>query len=241
MAGASRATSARSIRLADQPTSWRRVREVLLRRLRIHPFEARSRPNGVFRAAGLALEEGALLYRQRFVENIAFNVAGDLQGYAIAAHGTHDAPTDDDILGNDPARNLGFLADDQGGAMNVALDLPIHQDFASREHVAGYGQVFSDDRWRDTWSPESWRFRCERWLVRGRHRSRASHWGQTGRHGARPTANGFTCGFCYRLLLIEIAKIAHIGLWLFTEHQRVSGARGEAYRFRAQPTLFQHR
>ena len=81
--------------------------------MRIHPFQARSRSDRVFRAAGLALEKGSLFDRQRLVENVAFDMAGSLQRYAVAAHGAHDTPANDDILGNDPARNMSLLADDQ--------------------------------------------------------------------------------------------------------------------------------
>ena len=121
---------------------------------------------------------------------------------AVAAHGAHDAPADDDVLGDDPARNLSLLANDQRRTMNVALDLAIHLHLAPGEHIAGDSQIFPDNRWRHAvWSPEGWRFWCELSLARSRRRNRGSHRHQGGRHWGRLTANGFARGFRDRLFV----------------------------------------
>ena len=96
--------------------------------------------------------------------------------------------------------------------MDIALDLPVHLYFTTRQHIAGHGEVFSDDRRRHAvWPPE-------------RRRSRLTalrSWAALLRHGL--AANGFACRLGYWLLLI---KIAHIRLWLLTDTSTSPDRRG---------------
>ena len=66
---------------------------------------------GIIDAARLALEERALLDRQRLMVNVAFDVAGVLQQHALAAHRTHHVAAHDHFFSNDTACDLGPFAD----------------------------------------------------------------------------------------------------------------------------------
>ena len=99
----------------------------------------------IVRAARLALEEGALLDGQRLMEDVALDVAGGLQHHALAAHRAHDVAAHDDLLGDDAAGDARLLADDDVGAVDVALHLAVDLHFALGDEVAVDREIGADD------------------------------------------------------------------------------------------------
>ena len=96
--------------------------------------------------SGLAFEERALLDRERLMINIALDVTGRLQGNFFAANGSHDLTADDDLFGNNAARNPGLFTDQHVGAVNIALDLALNMDFALGDQVAHNREIGTDHR-----------------------------------------------------------------------------------------------
>jgi hypothetical protein len=69
-----------------------------------------------------------LLHRQIPVEDIAFNVRGGLQNHSPSADRTNETTADHDVLSRYVALNLGILAEDDRGAVDVALNAPIDME-----------------------------------------------------------------------------------------------------------------
>ena len=128
--------------------SARRVhvrRDAVALRIEIRNLRPRDVGGRVLGAARLALEVGALLDRQRLVEDIALDVARGLQQHLAAADRAHHVAAYNDLLGDDAAGDAGPLADNDVGAVDVALHLAVDLYLAAGDEVAHDGEIRADD------------------------------------------------------------------------------------------------
>jgi hypothetical protein len=74
------------------------------------------------------IKEGALLYSQGLVMNIANDMCLRLEHYVTALNGALHPTVHNHLLGSDTSDNLGLRRDDERYAMQIALYLPIDLD-----------------------------------------------------------------------------------------------------------------
>ena len=101
-------------------------------------------------APRLAVEAGALLDDQGFVEDFAFDLCGVLQHDLFGADHALDLAADDHLVGNDVAVDRCVSADDQLRAANVAVELAVDLHIALAVQIACDDQAGIDDgpgRW----------------------------------------------------------------------------------------------
>lgn len=75
------------------------------------------------------------------MEDVTFNVALSLEHHAIAADRSHDLAPDDNLFGPDAASDARALSNDDVGAVDVALNLPVNLHLALGCEVSNNRQV----------------------------------------------------------------------------------------------------
>src|SRR5690348_3595393 len=95
--------------------------------------------------AAIPFEEGAGLHREGFMQNVAFDMTGRAQQDLARADAALNASADGDIFCKDFALDVGFLADHEAGAVNVALDPAVNLNVPARRQTALNDEVAADD------------------------------------------------------------------------------------------------
>ncbi len=96
--------------------------------------------------AAIAFEEGAGFHRKGFVQDIAFDMAGGAEQHLAGADAADYPAAHGDIVGDDLAMNLGFVADHQADAADIAFHLAVDLHVAGRDQRAGDDSVGGKDR-----------------------------------------------------------------------------------------------
>src|SRR5579863_8023609 len=95
---------------------------------------------GILGAAATALEEGAALHRKRFVQDVAFDMAGGAEKDLAGMDAPDDAAAHRDILGPDFAMHFRALADHQADTADIALENAVDLHVAAGVERARHGQ-----------------------------------------------------------------------------------------------------
>jgi hypothetical protein len=94
----------------------------------------------------IAFEEGAGLHCERFVQDVAFDMASRAEQNLACAYAALHAATHCHFFGAQLAMNESLFANHETGAAYVAFDPAIDLDVTGREKGAVYHQIRTDDR-----------------------------------------------------------------------------------------------
>src|SRR5579871_5473781 len=93
----------------------------------------------------IAFEEGARFHGQRFMQYVAFNMAGCAKLHLAGANTAFDAATNDALFGIEIADDHCLVTDHERGGADVAIHFAFDLHIAGRYQRAAHDQFAADD------------------------------------------------------------------------------------------------